>query len=186
MILSQNQALVVCIGNELAGDDAVGWHVYRKLVAHELPESVTVLFLSVSGFALLDVMSGQDLLLIIDAVSLGNPIGTVTVFAEVELPLSPGAAVSIHGVGIREALEIASALTPDAKPKNTMFIGIEGSQFDQLGSDLHPEVAKAIEPVVDIVLRLLEQDCTQSLPELHSKLESKNVPTNETIEMRSL
>ncbi len=161
-----NNVLIVCIGNELVGDDAVGWHIYRKLIGRSLPSSVQLLFLSVGGFELIDLLTGQDLLIVIDAVRFGNAPGTISILEGDDLPFRSDAAVSIHGIGLKEALDIASSLAPETKPNRTIFIGVEGRNFDELGSEMHECVVDAIQPTMDTVIRILKQSNLIELSEL--------------------
>jgi len=52
---------------------------------------------------------------------------------------------------------ICKRLTPDAMPHRVLLVGIEGRCFDLVGHPPTPEVAAAIGPATDEVIRCLHQ-----------------------------
>jgi len=144
------RVLVACVGNSLVGDDAAGCAVHERLAARPLPRGVRLELLGVGGLRLLDELRGEDVLIAADAVQLGAPAGTVHVLAWEELPAA-GAAVTSHGVGLRETIEVGRLLFPEAMPGRAFLVGVEGRVFDQVGASLSPEVAAAIEPAAAAV-----------------------------------
>jgi hydrogenase maturation protease len=87
-------------------------------------------------------------------VQLGAAPGTVHVVRWSELP-APDGAVSAHGIGVREAVEVTRLIFPERAPRNALLVGIEGQQFDRLGEPMSPQVADAIPRAVAQVLALL-------------------------------
>jgi hydrogenase maturation protease len=144
------------VGNALVGDDAAGCAVHERLAARPLPAGARLELLGVGGLRLLDEIEGEDLLIAADAVQLGAPAGTIHVLGWEELPAA-GAAVTSHGIGLREAIEVGRRLVPDRMPERVFLVGIEGRVFDQLGSGLSPEVALAIEPAAAAIRGLVER-----------------------------
>jgi hydrogenase maturation protease len=150
------RTLIACVGNALVGDDAAGWAVHQRLAAQPLPAGARLELLGVGGLRLLDEVEGEDLLIAADAVQLGAPAGTIHVLGWEDLPPA-GAAVTCHGIGLREAIEVGRRLVPDRMPKQVFLVGIEGRVFDRVGSGLSPEVGLAIEPAAAAVLGLVER-----------------------------
>lgn len=150
--------LVVCIGNELVADDAVGHAVYSELSKLTLPEGARLEYCGVGGIALLDYLTGSDeLMIVVDAVQLGALPGTVHIMEWDSLaPVAEGAAVSAHGLGLKDTISIGMALYPDMMPGKTLLVGIEGRCFDELGGPMTPEVAAAVNPAVMAVLSELD------------------------------
>lgn len=151
------RALVVCIGNSLVADDAAGGEVHRALASAELPPGVTLRWLATGGMNLVDELAGEDLLIVVDAVQLGAAPGTVHVKRWTDLP-APDGAVSAHGIGVREAVEVTRLLFPERAPRDALLVGIEGRQFDRLGEPMSPQVADAIPRAVAQVLALLADE----------------------------
>jgi hydrogenase maturation protease len=149
-------ALVVCIGNDLAGDDAVGCEMFHALGTAGLPDNVSLIALGVGGIAILDHLNGMfDRLIIVDAVRWGGKPGTVYRHALASLPVNHRSAVSAHGVGIREMIEAGKVLYPDLIPNDVFCIGIEGKNFDECGSPLSEPVRGAIGTAVNMIRETL-------------------------------
>lgn len=151
------QALVVCIGNELVADDAVGHAVFTQLAELGLPGNVRLEYCGVGGIALLELLTGQEeLMIVVDAVQLGDPIGTVRLWSWDELPvLEGGSAISAHGIGLKDTLVIGRTLYPERMPRQILLVGVEGRCFDQLGSAMSPEVAAAVPLAVAAICKEL-------------------------------
>lgn len=135
------RALVVCIGNDLVADDAAGCLLHARLEREALPPSVRLLLVGVGGIRLIDDLSGEDLLVVCDAVHFGSPVGTVHRIDWDDVPSLSGPAVSAHGIGLREVLEITRVLYPERLPKRAVLVGIEGVCFDQFEPPSPPVVA---------------------------------------------
>ncbi len=147
-------ALIVCIGNDLAADDGVGHAVYHHLLQTEIPKDTRLVLLGVGGLNLMEELAGEDLLVVVDAVHFNAEPGTVHVLDWEEIPALTQRAVSGHGIGIREAIEVGRRLAPANMPAHIYLVGIEGKCFDELGAGLSKEVAAAVEPAVRKVLQL--------------------------------
>ncbi len=93
-------------------------------------------------------------LVVVDAVQLGAPPGTIHVMDWSMLP-SSRSHVSCHGIGIREAIEVSQRLYPEVTPTRVHLVGVEGQCFDRLGEGLSAEVAAAVEPAAAAVRELL-------------------------------
>lgn len=147
------RSLIVCIGNDLVADDGAGPAVYDALLDTRLPRSVRLLHLGLGGIALLDELDGEERLVVVDAVMLGAPPGTVHIVDWDELP-EAAQAVTGHGIGVREAIVVGRRLFPERMPVCVTLVGIEGRRFDGLGEPLSPEVAEAIDGAAAAALGL--------------------------------
>jgi len=67
----RKKILVLALGNDILGDDGVGFHAARALAA-EFPDKIEVIETSEAGLALLDHLEGRDHALILDAVATGK------------------------------------------------------------------------------------------------------------------
>jgi len=148
------RALVVCVGNSLVGDDAVGCAVHEALLARPRAPGVQLEYVAVGGLRLLDLLEAQPLLVVVDAVELGAPPGTVHVLPWDALP-APVTATTSHGVGLRETMEVGAALQPEKMPAEAYLVGVEGRAFDALGSPMTDAVAAAVDRAAEAVARLL-------------------------------
>lgn len=149
-------ALVVCVGNDLVADDGVACVVHERLEAAPLPPGTRLHRLGLAGLALLDLLDGEPLLVVVDAVQLGAPPGTLHVLDWERVPPARGAAVSVHGIGLREALDVGARLQPERMPRRTVLVGVEGACFTELGGPLTPAVAASVDDAVRAVHALLD------------------------------
>jgi hydrogenase maturation protease len=150
------QTRIICLGNELVRDDGIGIRVGRVLARLPLPADARVELAPHLGWNLLDVVADADRVILVDAMSTGQPPGTcVCLEGRAIERFSAGAAAS-HTLSIAELMELALRLAPGRAPASLRFVGIEGVVFDEYGTELTPAVKDAIPIAVDAVLRLLD------------------------------
>ena len=133
-------AAVICVGNRMRGDDAVGLEVAGHLRG-TLPPGVEIVEREGEPTSLIDVWDGAEALWIVDAVSSGSRAGTVHRLdaSDQALPPDPFRA-STHHVSLAETVELARAI--GRLPGRTVVYGIEGGSF-AVGAPLTPAVAAA-------------------------------------------
>jgi hydrogenase maturation protease len=137
--------LVVGLGNDLLGDDAVGILAAQKL-ARELSAKVDVIETSLHGLALLDLFVGYNRLIIIDAISTGElSPGDVIELDPRNLRAIPGP--SPHYTGLPELITIASQLQLEF-PEEIKIIAVEVASPHTFGRKLSDPVATALGEVV--------------------------------------
>lgn len=154
------QVVILCVGNSLVSDDAVGCHIYKYLKSRlNHNNSVRLELLGIGGLTLLDKLKGEPLMIIVDAITLGYSHGEVVVLDWKDIPQSAGQAVSLHGIGPREAIEVGWVLYPEIMPKKVILVGVEGSCFNIVG-EMTDEVKAAIEPAAKEVERILAEALT--------------------------
>jgi hydrogenase maturation protease len=133
-------AAVVCVGNRLRGDDAVGLEVARHLRG-TLPEDVQLTEREGEPTTLIAAWEGADALWVVDAVSSGSTAGTVHRLDAGARPLPPDPfRASTHHVSLAETVELARVL--GRLPARTVVFGIEAASF-AIGEPLTPSVAEA-------------------------------------------
>lgn len=141
------KVLVLGLGNELRGDDAVGLLVARaaceQLGGHG---DVMVRESAEMGLALLDEIVGVDALVLVDSIQTGcEPPGHVHVFAEAELGGLRGKSPHVLGVGDTLAL---GRLLGESMPRRVTIVAVEVSQTMEFGAPLSPPVAAALPEAV--------------------------------------
>jgi hydrogenase maturation protease len=153
--------MVVGVGNEDRGDDAIGPAVVRSL-SHILPGSVTLRCRGGDLMSLIEEWDGFDTVICIDA---GEPQRCPGRIERLDLSREPlpgtPALVSSHAYGLSDTIELARAL--GGLPNETIVYAIEGASF-ALGTDLSPMVVAAMPEVVhlvtnEVVQLLEERDC---------------------------
>lgn len=145
MTNAASRRIVLGIGNPDRGDDAVGRRVAR-LLRWMLPDDVEVAEHDGGATALLARLDGAAVAYLIDACASGAPTGTVHRFDASAAPLPQAAfALSTHGLGLAEAVELARAL--GQLPPRCIVYAVEGESFD-LGAPLSLPVSAAVAEVV--------------------------------------
>lgn len=143
------QILIVGIGHPDRGDDAVGRVVAVRLRERQ-PPNVVIAETHGEAAALLDLIAGQDDVIIVDAGLSGGKPGSIHRLDTVAAPLPrPMFATSSHAIGLAESIELARTL--GTLPRRCIVFAIEGRSFN-LGEGLSPPVAGAVEEVVERVL----------------------------------
>ena len=98
------KTLVLGLGNVLMGDEGIGVYVVREIEKHTLPAGVECLDGGTGGFTLLEPLEDADRIIIIDAASDGNPIGTVSrttpQFSRDYPPTLTACSVSVHALQV--------------------------------------------------------------------------------------
>jgi hydrogenase maturation protease len=98
--------LVLGIGNLLMGDEGVGVRAIEFLQQDVWPEGVCLLDGGTGGFHLLDYLSSNEPLVMIDATMDGQPAGTVTTLRPKYASDFPRA-LTAHDIGLRDLVEAA-------------------------------------------------------------------------------
>ncbi len=141
---------VLCLGNDILGDDALGPAVAAEVSAHPSPD-VEVVATELAGFGLLDDLLNTSRLLVVDTVRTGTAApGTIYLVREEDLRGAPG--TSPHYVGIFEMLALARTLRLPV-PEDVVILAVEASDGTTVGGPMHPAVRAA----VPLVTRQIEE-----------------------------
>jgi hydrogenase maturation protease len=142
--------LVIGVGQELRGDDAVGLLVARRVARGAGPE-VCVVEHDGDGMDLVLRFEAAEHVVLVDAVmSEGGSPGDVHRFDAhaAPLPASVFSSTSTHALGVADAVEMARAM--ERLPRRLVVYGVESACFD-IGSAPRAEVLAAVEPVAERV-----------------------------------
>jgi len=143
---------VIGIGNSLAADDGAGPAVVEALRRHAIPGDVEVISAGADGLAAIQYMEDDGDVIIVDAVHMGARAGTVLTFpaktAKVRIMAD---ALSLHGIGLSYALELADKMRMPAK---VTIVGIEPQTVDPF-REMSETVRRAVNEAVDVILGLL-------------------------------
>jgi hydrogenase maturation protease len=143
MVSHETRVLVLGVGNDLLGDDAVGLHVAR-VVREELGGAAgcTVSETTETGLALLDEIAGYDHLIVTDAIETGaTPPGGIHEFDDDTL--SDREAAGPHFVGLGEVLALGRSVGLPM-PHTAHVVAVEVKDGHVVGSPLSPEVQHAV------------------------------------------
>lgn len=157
------RAVVACFGNVLRADDGVGPAVAAALVAEPLPDGVRVLEVGIGGIHLVqELMDGADLLLVVDAVDLGRPEGTVLVQRPDVLDVSTltvdrrrDELADMHLATPARALMVALGL--GILPAETFVVGVQTTDTQEPRHGLSARTQRAVLVAVHEVHRMLAE-----------------------------
>jgi hydrogenase maturation protease len=150
---SNLETLVLGLGNPILTDDGVGVHVVREMATRSLPKDVSCTEASLGGLRLLEVITGYERLILVDAIQTadGKP-GDIYRLRGNDLRASLHAG-STHDLSFSGALRLGRGMglaLPD--DENILIIGIEAVDILTFGEACTPEVAAAIPRAVEAVL----------------------------------
>ncbi len=146
---------VICLGNELAGDDGVAVRVGGELTRLGLPTDVELTLSPAVGLDLIDLVLDADALVFVDATSTGVPPGTVRRLSLAEVSGLAAAPYCCHALGLPELLRLAARLAPDGRRPLVTVVGIEAAVMDRFGTELSAPVAAAVPVAASAVLGAL-------------------------------
>ncbi len=144
---------VLGVGNILLQDEGVGVRVVEEMTRRfTFPENVEVLDGGTLGMELMRFLMGTDKLILIDAIDGSLPPGSIYEFEKENVKKYFREKVSVHDLGIQDVLASLDVLE---KPlKELVVVGVQPAVVD-VGLDLTPIVAPAVETVIAKVLALL-------------------------------
>ena len=137
--------VIVCIGNELRGDDAAGPAVAR-LLAGRVPWTVVDAQTAPESYLGPIVEARPGCVLVIDALNFGAAPGTIEV---VEPDRIAGCGPSTHGPAPLMFLEALAGMCPCRRA----VVGIQPRRIE-FGAEMSPPVARAVERLAEALRRL--------------------------------
>ena len=147
------KSIVVGLGNDLLGDDAIGLHATRA-IRDECAASADFVECNLHGLALLDVLTGLSRAIIIDAIHTGrHKPGTILQFGPDDLRSIPSS--SPHYASLAEVISIARRLELDF-PHEIVILAVEIAGPPEIGSKLSKQVADSIPGLVGRAKKILE------------------------------
>ena len=144
--------IVLGLGQSLRGDDAAGLEAVRFWQARH-PESaarVRVELSELPGLDLLDLLSGIDAAILVDAIQSSQPAGTLIHLSPEDLAGFTPDSNSAHGWGVAETLQLGRSLVPYMADCQVTLIGIVGKDFS-LGGGLSPGVRASLNQAADML-----------------------------------
>jgi hydrogenase maturation protease len=148
------KTLVLGVGNLLLSDDGVGVHTIQRLQKMvQLPEEVQVVDGGTSGLDLLHYLEEVSHLIIVDAIEVDQPPGTLTRLAGDQVPAYLSLKISPHEIGLPDML--FAAKLRDLYPEEVVIWGVQPATTE-VGLDLSPPVAAQLDVLVEKILEELK------------------------------
>ncbi len=140
---SRGKLLILCLGNDLLGDDGIGLKA-AQLLRGTVGEGATVQSSGQSGLYLIELLEGFDQAIVIDSIP-GDQPGAIRELSSGEL--RPVQVPSAHFVGLPEA--ISTARTAGLRvPGRLRIFAVEIPPEQTIGASLRPEVRRALPELV--------------------------------------
>jgi hydrogenase maturation protease len=139
--------LVLCLGNDILTDDALGSVVAKRLSRIDLGLFVEVIFAPTAGFGLLDLLKERYAVLIVDAIQSGKASpGTIHFFSAGVLTPSYNL-INSHQINLPTALELGKRLGL-TMPSDIQVVAVEAQDVETISETLTPSVEAAVDEVV--------------------------------------
>jgi hydrogenase maturation protease len=151
--------LILGVGNILLRDEGVGVRVVEALGAYPLPPGVELCDGGTAGADLINVMAGRRTVIVVDAVDADAEAGAVFRFTRDDIVSPERANISLHELGLAEALRMADAL--GCAPGEVIVFGVQPNDITP-GLDLSADVAAVVPHVCELVLAEVEKAPTSS------------------------
>ncbi len=148
------KTLVSGLGNPFLSDDSVGLHVARALESRFNQPEITVTETSMAGLSLLDLLTGYDRVIIIDAIQTREgKVGQVYRLEPEALDATRHASTP-HDVNFATALELGNRLGL-ALPQQITIFAVEVEDVATFGDTCTRRVEETIPVVADMVVQEL-------------------------------
>jgi hydrogenase maturation protease len=145
---------VLGVGNILLKDEGIGVHIAHKLVDIIDPQRVEIIDSGTFPYLFTLLNENIEKLIVIDAVSTGEPPGTTFSFNLCDLKLSTNLPVSLHEIGLAENLSMLTLLCP--RLKSVVILGVEAKEIEY-GLEISPEVREKIPRIIELVMEEIEK-----------------------------
>ncbi len=146
-------ALVVALGQRVAGDDGAGLAVLDELRRRVLPQDVELRSLAEAS-SLVPLLETRRLVIVVDAV-VGPEPGAVLVLSPADLARGSAMSVSSHGIGVGQAVELARTLYGEALSSRIDIVGIAIAPPNRYAEGISPVIQAAVGSAVALVFRSL-------------------------------
>jgi hydrogenase maturation protease len=145
------KTLILGLGNPILSDDGIGCRVAEVLKERIKTPDVKVMEAAIAGLELIDILTGYDRAIIIDAIQTekGTP-GNIYRFGPNELAATRHFS-NPHSVDFATALELGKKF--DIKmPREIIFYAVEAADVTSFSEECTPAVRKALPECVKMVM----------------------------------
>jgi len=154
----RSRIFVIGLGNPILGDDGVGWRVaeeVKKQLSPNLPVDVDCL--SLGGMSLMEHLIGYDRAILIDALALDEPVGSILMLKLDDLPnYSAFHATSARDTSLQTAIKVGRSMGAQL-PNDVTVVGIATKHVCDFSKSLSPPVSEAVPQAAKFVLNLLDE-----------------------------
>jgi hydrogenase maturation protease len=160
--MEKDRILLLGLGNDIIGDDAVGLVVAREL-QQRFGTELDVVEAPVAGFTVLDLFRNYDKVLVVDSICTSQAtVGSVREFSPEDF--QQHVSFSPHYIGLHDVLELARKLEIPL-PSEIRIVAMEVSDPFVLREGLSFEITAHVPELVDTAASVLRSwGCTPQKP----------------------
>jgi hydrogenase maturation protease len=153
---ADGRVLVAGIGNIFQTDDAFGTEVANRLATRSLPSGVRIEDFGIRGVHLAyELLEGYDSLILIDALPMGEPPGTLAVIEpELDGGTTNGPAPVVDAHTMSPDVVLATLARLGGSVRRIRIVGCQPADLRD-GMGLTPPVAAAVEDAVELCCQLV-------------------------------
>jgi len=148
--------LVIGLGNQLMGDEGVGWHVINRLAFEpRLPEDTELLWCGTDLLAYADQIEGRSRITLVDALLDPSHVGSVAVFGDGNgLRGLEDRQWHVHHLSLTQAMHLLRIALPSFETAclNLIAVCIDSARMQP---ELSPAVAARMPQILERVLQEL-------------------------------
>jgi hydrogenase maturation protease len=149
------KSLILGLGNPILSDDGVGIRVAQELKGRLDQPEITVEETSLAGLGVLDLLTGYDRVILIDAIqTVGGQVGQIYRFGPEALALTSHTA-SPHDTNFITALELGRRLGL-ALPQQIVIFAIEAADVTTFSEECTSAVSQAVPVCVEMILQEID------------------------------
>jgi len=149
MTVNGHDTAVIGLGNVVLSDDGLGVHAVRRMQRRDpFRDTVELVEGGTAGLLLLPILADARRVIIVDAIDIGAPAGTLVRLDGDEWASAFEFRMTPHDVGLVDLL--GAAQLSGAWPEQLVLHGIQPAST-AIGTELSPPVATALEPLVDVI-----------------------------------
>ena len=146
-----SRTVVLGLGNPLMGDDGFGLAALQRLRDEwTFDPAVELVDGGTWGMNLLPIIEDAARLLLLDAIDVGAPSGTLVILERGSLPMRLSTKLSPHQIDVREVLALAELR--GTLPADTVAIGMQPGQVEmstELSAAVEERMPHVVEAAVD-------------------------------------
>jgi hydrogenase maturation protease len=150
------KTLILGLGNPILGDDGIGLRVIEELKKKLDEQEITIEGASLAGLDLLEMLSGYDRVIIIDAIQTRDGTPGQIYRLEPEAFQATCHASTPHDVNFATALKLGQRLGI-ALPRKIDILAIEVADTSRFTEECTTEVMKAVPACISMIIEELNK-----------------------------
>jgi hydrogenase maturation protease len=145
-----SKTLILCLGNDILCDDAIGMAVAEKLVNDETVTSkAEVIFAPLAGINLLEFIHERNRVLIIDSIITNNDRPGTVKFIQAGYLTPSNNLINSHQISLPTALKLGQELGYNLT-ENIDILTIEAGDITTISETMTKEVSDSVDKVIEL------------------------------------